>query len=160
MEYKYEYQVKTSDLWQASMYYTYSSYLAIVNIICIISSILLIINLWNKSGMWMQLFMIFFVMLFLVIQPISVWVRAEMQLAGNHPTISLSFTENFIHITADGQSQDKQWANVKGFVKKPTIVILYMEDQNGYILNNKVLGNTRKEFIEMCERKVASVKRR
>ena len=41
------------------------------------------------------------------------------------------------------------WENIRGFVKKPTIVILYMEDQNGYILNNKVLGNTRKDLIRL-----------
>lgn len=155
MEYKYEYQVKTSDLWQASMYYTYSSYLAVVNVICIISSIALIIAMWDKAGTWMQLVLIMFVMLFLVIQPLVVWARAQMQLAENHPTIAITFNESYIHIDADGKSQDKSWNNVKGIVKKPTIVIVYMEDGNGYILNNKVLGSTRKAFIEFCERMTA-----
>lgn len=31
MQYRYKYRVKISDLWQASMYYAYSSYMGVVN---------------------------------------------------------------------------------------------------------------------------------
>ena len=42
MKFNYRYKIMPSDLWQFHMYYAYSSYLCIINIICTISSIVLI----------------------------------------------------------------------------------------------------------------------
>lgn len=150
MKFEYEYQVKTSDLWQASMYYTYSSYLAVINIVCIISAIALMVSMWNKSEVWVRVGLVMFVLLFVLVQPFVVWARARSQLAGNHPMIRLTFTDGGINIEADGKKQDKTWKNVRGIVKKPTIVVIYMEDGNGYILNNKTLGTTKKDFYEFA----------
>lgn len=155
MEYKYDYTVKTSDLWQASMYYAYSSYLAVINVVCVISAAALLIKLWPTSPTWLKGFLILFLLLFTVIQPMVVWSRCKSQLAGKYPVLSLTFSKSGIHIEADGESQDKQWRNVRAIVKKPTIVVIYMEDGNGYILNNKVLGQTRKEFIALCEEMIS-----
>ena len=154
MELKYNYRIKTSDLWQASMYYTYSSYLAVINIMCIVSSIALLIKLWPTSPAWLKGLLILFLMLFTVIQPLVVWARAKAQLNGKHSEIELTFTNAGLHIVCDGVRQDKSWKNVRGFVKKPTIVIIYMEDGNGYILSNKVLGTTRNELIGLCTKMI------
>lgn len=154
MKFEYEYQVKTSDLWQASMYYTYSSYLAVINIVCIISAIALMVSTWNSQEVWVQVGAVMFVLLFVVVQPFTVWARAKLQLAGNYPKIRLTFTEGGICIEADGKSQNKEWKNVRGIVKKPTIVVIYMEDGNGYILNNKVLGNSKKALLEFLNKRV------
>lgn len=155
MELKYKYNIKTSDLWQASMYYAYSSYLAVINVMCIVSAIALLIKLWATSPMWLRGFLILFLMLFTVIQPLVVWARAKSQLAGKTTEVELIFTEGGIYVEADGKSQNQPWKNVLGIAKKPTIVIVYMRDGNGYILSNKVLGTTRKELIGLCEKMIS-----
>ncbi|MCR5409879.1 MAG: YcxB family protein [Lachnospiraceae bacterium] len=155
MTYKYQYRVKISDLWQASMYYAYSSYLAVINIVCIISSIVLIISLWETSPAWFQGFLILFLMLFTVIQPVAVYLRSKSQLAGKYPELTLIFDEKGISITADGEHQDKKWDDVLGIVKKPTILVLYMNDGKGYILRNSVLKDSKKEFYEFALKKIS-----
>ena len=154
MQFKYQYRVKTSDLWQASMYYAYSSYLAVSNIVCIVASVVLLIRLWATSPAWFRGFLILFLMLFTVIQPLMVLLRSKKQLAGNHPDLTLCFTDHGVQITADGKYQEKKWEEVLGLAKKPTIVVVYMADGNGYILRNSVLGDTKKEFVEFATEKI------
>ncbi|MBO4902085.1 MAG: YcxB family protein [Lachnospiraceae bacterium] len=154
MRFEYKYKVKISDLWQASMYYAYSSYLAIINIICIISAAALLIKLWATSPPWFRCFLVLFLMLFTVIQPVTVWFRSKRQLAGNLPDLTLVFTDEGISITADGEHQEKKWDQVRAVVKKPTIVVLYMADGMGYILRNSVLGNTKEEFVAFVREKI------
>lgn len=154
MRFEFKYRVKVSDLWQASMYYSYSSYLAVINVVCIISSVALLFKLWDTAPMWLRGFLIVFLLLFTVIQPTIVWSKSKSSLNGVYPEISLTFTDKLIHIEADGEQQDKSWTSVRGIVKKPTLIILYMEDGKGYILNNKVLGDKRKEFYAFASKMI------
>lgn len=158
MEFEYRYKVKISDLWQASMYYAYSSYLAVINVICIISAVVLLIKLWETSPPWFRGFLLLFLLLFTVIQPLMVWFRAKKQLAGNCPDLILRFTDDKIMITADGEQQERSWKQVRGIVKKPTIVILYTADGMGYILRNSVLGETKAEFVAFVQEKIRDVR--
>ena len=64
MQYSYKYRVKISDLWQASMYYAYSSYMGVVNIICIVASIVLIVSRWKGASDVFRTVMILFLLLF------------------------------------------------------------------------------------------------
>lgn len=154
MKFNFNYKVKVSDLWQASMYYAYSSYLAVINICCILSAVVLLIKLWATSPAWLKAFLILFLMLFTVIQPLMVYVKSKNSLAGNYPDISLEFLDNEINITADGKSQTKYYRNIRGIVKKPTILIIYMEDGNGYILNNGVTGKNKAAFYDFIKSKI------
>lgn len=156
MKYDFHYKVKVSDLWQASMYYAYSSYLAVINVCCIVSSILLLIKLWDTAPMWLKAFLILFLLLFTVIQPCMVYVKSKNSLNGNCPEISLEFYETEIRITADDDNQTKYYSNIKGIVKKPTILIIYMEDGKGYILNNKVTGDKKTSFYNFVRGKIIS----
>ncbi len=154
MRFEYKYKVKIADLWQASMYYAYSSYLAVINIICIIASAALLIKLWATSPPWFRGFLLLFLMLFTVIQPLTVWIRSKRQLAGNYPDLTLVFTDEGINITADNEHQEKKWNQVRGIVKKPTIVVIYMADGMGYILRNSVLKETKADFVAFVREKI------
>ena len=93
MEYKYQYQVQPSDLWQLQMYYTYSSYLAIINIIFIVSSIALLYALWGTSPWWLRILLLFFLSLFTVIQPLGVYLRSKKALKDHNDTLKLTLNE-------------------------------------------------------------------
>ena len=139
----YRYRVKTSDLWQASMYYAYSSYMGVVNMIFIISSAALIVSRWKDASDMFRAVMLLMLLMFMVIQPLIIWMRAGASLKGVFPELELSVSREGITIAADGQRQLKTWDKVKGIVKKPTLIVIYMSDGNGYILRNSVLKDTR-----------------
>lgn len=150
--YEYTYRVKTSDLWQASMYYSYSSYMGIVNAVFIVSAAALIISRWSVSSDIARTAMIVLLLLFTVIQPAVIWYRARASLGEKERTITLVFSQTGLVVETDGMSQVKTWKNIKGIVKKPTILIIYMDDGNGYILRNSVLGKTRNELYDLVRR--------
>lgn len=141
--FSYRFKIKTSDLWQASMYYAYSSYMGVVNAVCIAASVILLLSRWNSSGDLFRTVMLFFFLLFTVIQPLAILIRARASVSGSLHELALTFTKRGITVIADGQRQEKSWKDVKGIVKRPTIMILYMEDGGGYILRNSVLEKTR-----------------
>ncbi len=146
--FRYRYRVKTSDLWQASMYYAYSSYMGVVNLVFIISSAALMVSRWNDASDLFRAVMLFMLLMFTVIQPLIIWLRARSSLGGVYPELELSFSRDGIIIATDGQRQLRTWDKVKGIVKKPTLIVIYMSDGNGYILRNSVLGGTRGELYD------------
>ena len=148
MGFKYHYRVKTSDLWQASMYYSYSSFMGIVNLVCIASAIALIVSRWSSASDLFRTVMLLFLLVFTVFQPLIIWLRARASLDGVYPELELAFSQAGITIGSDGKKQQKQWKSVRAIVKKPTILLIYMEDGNGYILRNSVLKETKKELYD------------
>ena len=146
MEFKYQYQVQPSDLWQLQMYYTYSSYLAIINVIFIISSAALLYALWGTAPWWLRILLILFLSLFTVIQPTGVYLRAKKSLKENHDTLQLSLNEQGIEVVVGDQKEFKNWSQVQGIVLKPTLVAIYTDKNHGYILTNRILKNSKKQF--------------
>ena len=149
MSYNYKYRVKISDLWQASMYYAYSSYMGVVNLVCIAASIALIISRWKDASDLLRTVLVLFLLTFTVIQPLIIWFRARASLGGVYPVLELTFSQEGITIETDGQRQFKNWKSVRGIVKKPTLLVIYMEDGKGYILRNGVLKDTRQGLFKL-----------
>lgn len=149
MSYNYKYRVKISDLWQASMYYAYSSYMGVVNLVCIAASIALIISRWKDASDLLRTVLVLFLLTFTVIQPLIIWLRARASLGGVYPVLELTFSQEGITIETDGQRQFKNWKSVRGIVKKPTLLVIYMEDGKGYILRNGVLKDTRQGLFKL-----------
>ena len=146
MEYKYQYQVQPSDLWQLQMYYTYSSYLAIINVIFIISSAALLYALWGNAPWWLRLLLLFFLSLFTVIQPTGVYLRAKKALKDNHDTLQITLNDQGIEVVLGDQKEFKNWSQVQGIVIKPTLVAIYTDKNHGYILTNRILKDTKTQF--------------
>lgn len=153
MEFKYKYKLEPSDLWQFHMYYAYSSYLCIINIICILSSIVLIIKLWANSPAWFRVVLILFLSLFTVIQPLSIYLRSVKQLKKNNDELMLTFSDSGIDVFVDQNSEHKTWNQIISIIIKPTLIVIYTDREHGYILTNRVLKNTRKDFIKLIKGK-------
>lgn len=151
-DYTFEYEIQVSDLWKASMYYAWSSYLAVINSVCIVSSVLLLIVKYESSPGWFRILMILFFMAFTVFQPLIILARSSVRLQGKERHIRLHFTLESVQVTAGDKTQVLSWADVMGLSVKRAIVIVYLKNGEGYILNNKVLGRDRAGFIEMVER--------
>ena len=147
-DFTYNYTVKVSDLWQASMYYAYSSYMGVVNAVFIVSSIALAVSRWRTASDVARTVMILLILLFTVIQPLVVWTRAKASLGGVYPVLELNFSREGLFVKKDGQVRQLSWSDIKGAVKKPTILIVYLNDGNGYILRNSVLNKTKDELYD------------
>ncbi len=154
MRYEFNYTVRPSDIWQVRMYYSYTSYLAVVNLTCIVSSVALIVATWNTSAPWFKVVMAIFFSLFTVIQPLTIYLSARAQLKGKTGGLSLVFSEEGIDIREGEKKERRYWREVVSFTVKPTLVIVYTDESHGYILTNRVLGDKRGAFILDVRRKL------
>lgn len=153
MKFKYQYKIMPSDLWQFHMYYAYSSYLCMVNIICTISSIALIFALWENSPGWFRGILILFLSLFTVIQPSSIYLRARKQAEAYKDELELEFDDSGIRVKQNGKTEEKKWSQVLRIVVKPTMVVIYTDVEHGYILTSRVLKDTKKDFVKLVKSK-------
>lgn len=152
MEFRYRYQTRVSDLWQLSMYYAWSSYLAVINLVCIGAAIALIVSCWQEAGFLFRCAMIVFLCMFPAIQPTVVWFKARRQLSRNVGEIELYFNRSGLTITAEGKQIFRNWGQIKRVVVKPTLAVVYVDDVHGYILSNRVLGDTREKFLSFVKK--------
>ncbi|MCR5419411.1 MAG: hypothetical protein K6E98_00190 [Lachnospiraceae bacterium] len=146
MQYSYKYRVKESDIWQASMYYAYSSYMGVVNVVCIIASIALIVSKWSEASDLFRTVMIIFLLMFTVVQPSIIWMRACSSLKNGSPELELTFSQAGVIVISDGKKQQVSWKKVVNVVKKPTILLVYLEDGTGYILRNSVVKEDKEKL--------------
>lgn len=149
----YRYSVKPSDLWQVRMYYAYASYLAVVNIICIVASIALIIALWRTSADWFKVVMLIFLSLFTVVQPLFIYITSARQIGESMDGLELVFDEYGLTIRTEGKSESHPWKDIVSITVRPTLVIVYTDASHGYILTNRVLKDTRKGLLEFAAEK-------
>ena len=148
MEYSYNYKVKPTDLWQVRMYYAYASYLAMVNIIAIFASVALLIAFWRNGAPWVRLVLLLFLSLFTVIQPLYIYYDCNRQLkAQGEIELTLTFNDRGLTILTGGKTEKHPWRDIINVSVKPTLIVIYTGQSQGYILTNRVLGETRKGFL-------------
>ena len=70
--FSYTYTTGTFELWQASMYYAYSSFMGVVNVVFIVSALALIFARWGSASDLFKALMVVMLLLFMVIQPVSI----------------------------------------------------------------------------------------
>ncbi len=148
MHYEFHYTVKPSDIRQVRMYYAYSSVLAVVNLVCIASSIALIVATWHTAAPWFKVAMAIFFSLFTVIQPLVIYITSRAQLRDGAPELTLAFSDEGILIREGGKSEKRAWDEVVSFTVRPTLVAVYTDEKHGYILTNRILGKERAAFIQ------------
>lgn len=154
MKFHYDYKTKVSDLWQLSMYYAYSSYLAVINVVCFISSVILMIKFFPTGNLFERSLLLLFFLLFTFLQPSGIWFRAKQQLEGNEKELSITIDDNGMLIVCDNESQTKKWGEIRLALVKPTLIAIYTDKAEGYIIANRILKGTRKELISFLKEKL------
>ena len=119
----------------------------------IISSIALLYALWGTSPWWLRILLIFFLSLFTVIQPTGVYLRAKKSLKDNHDTLQLTLNDQGIEVVVGDRKEFKNWSQVQGIVLKPTLVAIYTDKNHGYILTNRILKDSKKQFRAFIQTK-------
>jgi hypothetical protein len=154
MKYKFTYHTTAFDLWQLSMYSTYSSIVGGCNIIFTVAMILLTAKFWGDVNSFMKILLIIVICLFTVIQPAMVYMRAKRQVAAVAHDMEIGFDDNGIHVKTENKSSDLKWNTIKGVSKKPTMLVIFSTSKHGFVLTNKVLGRQKKAFYEYIVSKI------
>ena len=154
--YEFTYKTEASDLWQMSMYYIYSNYIGIINVIFTVAMIALTVGTWKNTATVLKVILIFASCWFVVFQPVIMWRKAKKNAKKIRISTELKFSDKGMHVKVDNKTQDIAWNKIYKCTKLPSMIIIYSDAVHGYVLNNKTLNGRKKEFIEyvnqMCSK--------
>ena len=148
MKYTFSYRTTAIDLWQLSMYGIYGSMVGVCNIIFTVAMVLLSVRFWGDVDSFIKMLFIGAISLFVVIQPMVVYIRAKRQVGIAPQDIEIGFDDSGIHIKTDKQGSDIEWNAIKGASKKPTMIVIFTKTKHGFVLTNKVLGKHKEALYE------------
>ena len=142
------------DFWLLSMSHTYRSMVGVCNIVFTGAVIIATYRLWGKINDILELFLFFGCLLFTVIQPTLVYLRAKTQVFSIPKDMELLFDKDGLHVTVEDKNQTIPWKKIKGVVKERNMVIIRSDERHGYIVTNRAMGDKREAFLEFLEQKI------
>lgn len=154
MEYRYVSDVKPKDLWTIAMMRTYKSFPGVINIVFTVAMILLTIRFWPVSSDLIRGILIFLCLLFPVIQPLAIYGMSIKQLEGLPERVELKFDDAGIHVESGEKRELIRWNKVANAIRQKNMIVVMSDDRHGYMLTNRILGDTKDEFYDYLCRKI------
>ena len=153
---KYQYTCKTTaaDLWQLSMYYTYGSLVGVCNLIFTFAMFALGVSRWQDAPPLYRCLIVAGCLLFTVIQPSLIYLKAKKQAAAITQVTQVGFDDSGMHVDFNGKRSSLRWNKIKKVSKKPTMIVVFSDTTHGFIFTNRVLGAEKAEFYEYLVSKV------
>ena len=145
MKYTFKYSIKPIDFWQLSMYYTYSSIVGVCNIVFTAAMILMTTKFWTSAQLIVKLAMLIASSLFLIIQPLAVYIKAAKRAKAVPDNTIINLNEKGIYVYIKDKCLEIKWKTVKRIIKKPTMLVVFLTYQDVFILTNRLLGKQREE---------------
>lgn len=159
MVYKFQCDVKTLDMWKLSMYQIYNSMAGTCNVIFSVAVILLTIHFYADAGDMVKILLIAACLLFPVIQPVCIYVRAGIQVAALPDNVVYAFDNKGIYIETENARDFTEWSKIKSIKKAAGMFIIFADTSKGYIITNRVLGDKKDDFIKFVTDRIAGTRR-
>lgn len=154
MEFRLEPKVTAKDMWKLSMRHIYKSMVGVCNVIFAVAIVLLTAKFWNNVEPFLKGLLVFLCILFPIMQPLSVYMRAAKQVQALPQDMVLEIDETGLHITGDNQKSHMPWSRVRGLIKEKGMLILAVDGGRGYMLTDNILGSRKEALISFVESKI------
>lgn len=151
MTYEFENRITPFDFWRLSMSRTYRSTAGVCNLVFTAAMFLLAAKFWNAAGDVAQVLMLLGCILFPVLQPVAVFVRARAQAAQIPQGMRLAFDGEGLHVTVGEKRQDIRWKNLTDVVRQAHLIIIFSDTRHGYLLPERQLGGEQDAFLEFVK---------
>lgn len=154
MEFRFKNDTKPIDMWLLSMSHTYHSMVGVCNMIFTGAVIAATVKLWGRLNDFLELLFVLGCLLFTVIQPTLVYLRARAQVAGIPKDMELLFDEKGLHVTVGEQKESIPWKKITGITKERNMLIIRSDARHGYMLTNRAMGRQKNAFLDFLEQKM------
>ena len=146
MTYQFKSEVTAGDFWKLTMSRTYRSVAGVCNMVFTVAMILFTAKFFRTSGDLMQMLMLFGCLLFPVIQPIAIYLKAKGQ--------DLSFDDAGLHVTVGKEKESIGWKKLR-VANEPGMMIVFSDARHGYMLTNRILGAQKEPFFAFAKERIA-----
>ncbi len=146
MEYRFNCDVKASDLWKMSMTRTYRSFLGVINIVFTVSMIAMTVKLWPDSGEFSRALEILCCLIFPVFQPLAILGRSYKQVEQQPKGVELLFQNTGILVTCGDKEEKIPWSHVTRVIRQPSMIVIKTDDAYGYMIMDRAMGEQKDAF--------------
>ena len=156
MDFRFNYSVRPADLWVLTMVNIYRSMMGVINIVFTLSMVLLAVRFWDVAPDWGKLLITAGILLFPLLQPVSIFFRCR-KIVGTMPQdIVISFEKKGITTSSGGQNSLLEYGSVRSVVRVFNMLIIYSRSKQGYILSDRILEGRGKELYNFLKKNVKS----
>lgn len=141
-------QLTVKELWQFSLYHSYKGLMGIFNVLFTIAALYVLIMNWTSMAVSQKVLMILCVLMFTVIQPFMLYLKAARQskVPAVKEPMQLLFTKEAISIAQAGQEAVVAWEQVGRVEGTPFMLIFYMDRVHAYLIPKSLMGAQEAEF--------------
>ena len=154
MTYQLKSEVTAGDFWKLTMSRTYRSVAGVCNMVFTVAMILFTAKFFRTSGDLMQMLMLFGCLLFPVIQPIAIYLKAKGQAKTMPKDVELSFDDAGLHVTVGKEKESIGWKKLR-VANEPGMMIVFSDARHGYMLTNRILGAQKEPFFAFAKERIA-----
>ncbi len=158
MEFSFKSEITVWDIWKLSMHNIYRSMVGISNIVFSMGIILLTYRFWNEMETILRSILVVVCILFPIMQPIMIYLRAANQVKALPKDMLLEINGTGIHVSGNNQKSHIQWNRVRKVIEEKGIVILAIEGGRGYMLTDRTLGTQKESFLDYIKSQIVDKK--
>lgn len=136
------------------MYGTYGSMIGVSNIVFTFSLLALSLKMWNKVNDFIKILLVLGVSLFIIIQPIVVYVKSKKQIKLFPEDMTINFNDKGIYIKDPNQNLEFKWKDIGKVIKKASMIIIFTKTKHGFIVTDEMVGEEKEEFYEYLISKI------
>ncbi len=156
MKFRFVFRTTAFDFWQLAMYNTYGSIIGVCNLVFTIAMIILTVKFGEIVNEVLLALLILASCFFPIVQPVMMYLQARKQVSGLPKQTEIVFDDIGVHVAAGDKHSDLPWNTIKRIIKKPTLIVIFTTATQGYLLNNRVLGKQKPQFLAYVLSKVNS----
>ena len=152
MEFKYNYRPSASDLWKLSLSGIYRSMIGLSNVLFTFAVLFLAIRFWSDVGTGRKIALILAILLFTLIQPWILYRRAQKQVKQAPNQVELLFNDRGLKVKSTEATSQLKWQQIR-VINKPSMLVVYTDKNQGYLLNNELLGEDKPRLYDFITSK-------
>lgn len=159
---KFSVKMTSKDLFEFSMYNSYSGGMGLFNVIFTAAALALLIFTWNWGGIsiYQKLILVFCCLIFTVIQPLMLHFKAKKQaeMIGFSAPVNLTFTDENILVEQAGVEGDMDWSRIWKVVRIPSMMIIKVGPSHGYLIPNRSMDGQEEALVALFRSKLPEKK--
>lgn len=145
-------EIGVSELFEFTMSNNYKTIRGGIAVLFSLASAVGLVFYWNQFSGWQKALMLFFALMFTVIEPIEYYLRSKRQVKKNFAVpLTYVFDENGIEIRQNDEKAHNEWQDVMKVISTKKLVIIYLSPIRAFILPKQDIGDRYQDLKTLME---------
>ena len=157
---KFSVKMTAKDLFEFSMYNSYSGAMGIFNVIFTVGALALLAVTWGWVSVYQKILLVFCALIFTVIQPALLYFKSKKQaeMIGFSTPVNITLSDEKILVEQAGVEGELEWGQIWKAVRIRTMYILKVGPSHAYLIPNASLEGREQELKKLLKKNLPEKK--